>query len=70
MPLCLPRLEGISPEGTRDASKESRGNVRTTDGRCVLLVQSHDKISAGEESRRGMHLSLHQEVKIDQGLAR
>ena len=66
MPLCLPRLEGISQEGTRDASKGTCGNVRTADGRWLMETNN---ILAGEESRRGMHLSLHQEVN-DQGLLR
>jgi len=53
MPLGLPRLEGISPEGARDASKEPSRNIRTKDGRLAIRGRVANSFSAGEESHRG-----------------
>jgi hypothetical protein len=52
MPRCLPRLEGIPPEGTRDASKGTQLK-RQDKGQTCMLQWRHCKISAGEESLRG-----------------
>jgi hypothetical protein len=69
MPIGLPRLEGISPEGTRDASKEPSQNVRTKDGRLMIRGRVVNFFRREKKATEAMYLSLHQEVKIDQGLS-
>jgi hypothetical protein len=69
MPLGLPRLEGISPEGTRDASKEPSQNIQTKDGRLMICGKDVNSFWREKKATEAMHLSLHQEVKIDQGMS-
>jgi hypothetical protein len=68
-PLGFPRLEGISPEGAKDASKEPSRNIRTWDGRLASRGRVVNSFRQEKKATEAMHLSLHQEVEIDQGLS-